>query len=286
MKNKIRIAYLSFFIIFILSLFTIKVFADDEEEVSPATDPPVVTKAQVVTSPPKTKPATQAPTKKVTAATKATQYTTRKQTYATRATRSVNNNVSNNNVNNNVNRNTPPTEPTTRRVIVSSTKADTSPVYDAPKQKGVSDTLKKNDWDSIADQLKKSESDDTKTDVENFDYIKNNTSDGDNGIWILYTGIGLEIVAALIIVTLIILAVRRRKKAKFQRAGDSPRASAQVEHMASAPQRRPAPADVPRRQAHTKDQKRRINQRSKFDTDEVNINRTPRRSGGRYKPRH
>ncbi len=279
MKNKIRIAYLAFILVFVLSLFSVPVFADEEDEEQVVTDAPIVTQAPA-TAAPKTR-ATQAPTKKVTQATKrATQAPTRRQTYATRA----NNNISNNN-NNNTYRYTQSTQ-ATRKAVVSSTKAATSPVYDTDKEKVATGTLKKNDWASIAEQLKKSDSDSTKTDVENFDYIKNNTSDGDNGIWILYTGIGLEIAAALIILTLIILAVRRRKKNKAQHASASHAAAhASRERDDYRDSYKEARREAPRRSAPTKSQQRGVNRRSKFDTDEVNVNRQPRRSG-RYKPRH
>lgn len=280
MKNKIRIAYLAFLMVFVLSLFSVPVFADEDDEEQVVTDAPVVTQAPApATAAPKTR-ATQAPTKKVTKATRATQAPTRRQTYATRA----NNNISNNN-NNNTYRYTQSTQ-ATKKAIVSSTKAATSPVYDTDKEKVATGTLKKNDWDSIAEQLKKSDGGNTDTDVENFDYIKNNTSDGDNGIWILYTGIGLEIAAALIILTLIILAIRRRKKNKAQPV--PARASAPAASAHREPPRdnyRDVRREAPRRGAPSKTQQRRVNQRSKFDTDEVNVNRPPRRSG-RYKPKH
>ncbi len=260
MKSKIRIAYLSFFLVFILSIFSITVFADEEDDDPvPVTDAPVATQAPpVATVAPKTKPSTQATYKKkaTTAATRST-YATKKSTYATRTTQSVNS----------ASRTTQNTNGS-----VSSTKASTSAVYNVNKEKVATDTLKKNDWASIAEQLSKSDNDDTKTDVENFDYIKNNTAEGDNGIWILYTGIGLEIAAALIIITLIILAVRRKKRYKNARFASE-----------AAPVRNSAPA--PAKRQPSKAQKRNVNRRSKFDTDEVNLNRQPRRSG-RYKPRH
>lgn len=282
MKGKIRIAYLAFFLVFILSLFTIKVFAD-EEEVEPATDaPPPQTAAPPQTVAPKTK-ATQAPTKKVTAATKATQAATKRQTYATKSYNNNSNN-NNNNVNNNTNRYTYATR-ATQKPIVSSTKAQTSPVYDTDKEKVATDTLKKNDWNSIKEQLSKPDSDDTKTNVENFDYIKKNTSEDDNGIWIIYTGVGLVIAGALIIITLIILAVRRRGKMKAQRAAEAPRGHSRAAER--EPREYRSQREDPRYSHSGKSEKRSVNKRSKFDTDEINVNKPPRRSGGgRYKPRH
>lgn len=277
MKSKIRIAYLAFFLVFILSLFSINVFADEEiaDDPEPATDAPVVTRAAPATAAPKTKPSTQSTSKKKssTYATQKIKYSSKKSTYATKSSNYVNNN-----------KNTKNTQATTKNSSVSSTKANTSAVYNVNKEKVATDTLKKNDWDSIAEQLNKSDSDDTKTDVESFDYIKNNTAEGDNGIWILYAGIGLEIVAALIIITLIILGVKRRNRMKRQGfAAESPRNAPPAQAERASRQRNAQRA--PQHSTSRRTQKRNVNKRSKFDTDDVYVNDKPRRSG-RYKPRH
>ena len=291
MKNKIRIAYLAFFLVFLLSIFSVKVFADEDIIEEDETSPAVVTQAPApATAAPK--PATQAaPTKKVTKPTKSAQVATKRQTYSNSDNNVNNNSNSNNNssVNNNNNNNNYTVAPrATQKAIVSSTKATTSPIYDTDKSKVNTDTLKKGDWESIANQLEKSDSDTTDTDVESFDYIKNNTSEGDNGIWMLYLGIGLEIVAALIIITLIILAVRRHKKAAVpQRAASSTRAQAPRRSGGDMPPRESARREPSRQQRSggSRAQDRNVKRRSKFDTDEVNIKNNSHRSV-RYKPRH
>lgn len=280
MKSKIRIAYLAFFLVFILSLFSINVFADEEigDDPEPATDAPAATHAAPATAAPKTKPSTQSTSKKKssTYATQKIKYSSKKSTYATKSSNYVSNKTTKN-------------TQATKNSSVSSTKANTSAVYNVKREKVATDTLKKNDWASIAEQLNKSDKDDTKTDVESFDYIKNNTAEGDNGIWILYAGIGLEIIAALIIITLIILAVKRKKRMNRRGyAAETPERASQAQaeraaYQQRSPQRNPQRA--PQHSASRKAQKRNVNKRSKFDTDDVYIKDKPRRSG-RYKPRH
>lgn len=285
MKGKIRFTYLAFFLIIIFSLCTVNVFADEEEDPPIATDSvPVVTEpAPVETNPPK--PATQPTTKKkkVTQATKATKATKPKQqqnkTYAT-STR-----VNTNNNNNNIYSTKKATSPT-KSNSVASTKASTSPVYDV-KGNVDTDTLKKNDWKSIAEQLSKSDNQKSNDDADSFNFIRDNDSSEDNGIWILFTGIGLEVLAAVIIITLIVISVKRKKNLKYQHTSDGPRnvQANQRQNPRGASQQRPA-QHSPQRQPG-RNQQRQVNRRSKYDTDEIYVPRNSRSSnGGRYKPKH
>lgn len=285
MKGKIRFTYLAFFLIIIFSLCTVNVFADDEEDPPIATDSvPVVTEpAPVETNPPK--PATQPTTKKkkVTQATKATKATKPKQqqnkTYATSPRVNTNNN------NNNIYSTKKATSPT-KSSSVASTKASTSPVYDV-KGNVDTDTLKKNDWKSIAEQLSKSDNKKSNDDADSFNFIRDNDSSEDNGIWILFTGIGLEVLAAVIIITLIVLSVKRKRNLKYRQASEGPRSvqANQRQNPRGASQQRPAQR-APQRQPG-RSQQRQVNRRSKYDTDEIYVPRNSRSSnGGRYKPKH
>lgn len=284
MKGKIRFTYLAFFLIIIFSLCTVNVFADEEEDPPIATDSvPVVTEpAPVETNPPK--PATQPTTKKkkVTQATKATKATKPKQqqnkTYATSPRVNANNN-------NNVYSTKKATSPT-KSNSVASTKASTSPVYDV-KGNVDTDTLKKNDWKSIAEQLSKSDNQKSNDDADSFNFIRDNDSSEDNGIWILFTGIGLEVLAAVIIITLIVLSVKRKRNLKYRQASEGPRSvqANQRQNPRGASQQRSAQR-APQRQPG-RSQQRQVNRRSKYDTDEIYVPRNSRSSnGGRYKPKH
>ncbi len=288
MKGKFRITCIALLVALVLSLFTVSVYADEEDDYV-ATDPaPVVTEA-----PKPDPPATEAPKKSTPVATKAP-------TQAPKSNSVVNNNSSNNNNynsnnnnynsnnnNNNYNSNSNNNYNSnnnnynnnqSRSAIVSSTKAATSPVYDVDKEKVATDTLKKNDWASIKEKLSRAENSDDANDADSFSYIQDNNSDGDNGLWILYSGIGLEVLAGIIIITLIILGVRRRKRLQRKCA----EAGIDTNSQRHSEPKRSHTAPPP-----TRTQKRQTNKRSKYDTDEINLRAANRRSNGkRYKPKH
>lgn len=299
MNRKIRFAYLTFAIIFIFSLFTIKVFADEEVGEDTPTAAPVETQAPPVeTNPPETAaPATKKPTAPTTKATKATQATK-----ATKATSSKSD--SNSSYNSNSNSNSyyqSRTYSTTRATVnnnsayisrsqsVASTRAATSAVYEANEKVDNKDTLKNKDWKSITAQLKSATNNDSDDSADSFDVIKNNTASGDNGIWMLFAGVGLIAVGVIIIIVLIVLAIRRRKRMKSG-AGRRGYSEDDDDDRPSAPRggsRGRAAQPAPQRTQPRDNSRRQVRKRSKFDTDEVYVPKNPPRSGGRrYKPRH
>ncbi|MBQ5398777.1 MAG: hypothetical protein IIU14_04985 [Ruminococcus sp.] len=313
-RKKLRFAYLALAIIFILSIFTVKVFADEEDEgdVTPTT--PVETQAPPVeTNPPETKapdtpkPTSPPATKSSSTSSKSTyssesEYTSKsKSTYSSSRSRyssssstyqsksyysssAANNNNNNYSSSNNAY--------ISRSQSVASTRAATAAVYNAKSKVDNQDTLKNKDWKSITAQLKNATNKGDSDSGDDFGWIQNNTSSSDNGVWILYVGIALEVVAGVIIITLIVLAIRRRKKmdSRAGRRSDNDRrtpprggSNNRISDRQAAPQR---PDRAVR--AQSLESRRQVNRRSKFDTDEVYIpKKTQKRSSGRrYKPRH
>ncbi|MCH5304798.1 MAG: hypothetical protein J1E41_08045, partial [Ruminococcus sp.] len=139
MKEKIRFTYLFFVLIFIFSLCTVNVFADDGDEPVATDPPPIVSEQPVPTETTPQTAATQATTKKITQATQAT-----KATKATKATQPPKQTVATTPKSNNV---VTPTQ-ATRSTYVAATKANTSPVYNVEDENIATDTLKKKDWSS------------------------------------------------------------------------------------------------------------------------------------------
>lgn len=286
MKGKFRITCIALLVALVLSLFTVSVYADEDDDVV-ATDP-----APVVTEAPKPEPvATEAPKKSTPAVINKPTQAQKSRSVVNNNSRSSNNYNSNNNYNNNNNYNSNSNNNynnnnnnnnynnnQSRSAIVSSTKAATSPVYDVDKEKVATDTLKKNDWASIKEKLSRSENSDDANDADSFSYIQDNNFDGDNGLWILYSGIGLEVLAGIIIITLIILGVKRRKRLQRKCAEAGIDTNSQRHFEPKRSHTAPPP---------TRTQKRQTNKRSKYDTDEINLRAANRRSNGkRYKPKH
>ncbi len=271
MNKTSKLSYIIFAIIFCLSICTIKVMAvpDDNTPVvteappvytNPPTDPPVYTNPPtdppVYTNPPTAAPVhTKPPTKPYVAP--VTQKP--KNSYVAPATSAY--------------RATSAAQPAT------SAEDKKSEIYDVEDEDVDVDTLKKGDWKDIEEQLKNADQNDD-SGVDDFNFIKNNDGKSDNGEWILYLGIGFEVIAAGIIVTLIILAVRRKKKANNARHGNLPvRTDKGSDHRES---QRP----VANRQAPSHQQNRQIRKRSKYDTDEVYIPKKRASQNNRYRPKH
>ncbi len=155
-------------------------------------------------------------------------------------------------------------------------KAETSPVFNTKNRKISTDTLKKSDWAKIAEQLKKSGND---TGDDDFGFIRNNDPQSeDSGQWMLILGISLNVAAGIIIITLIVLAVVKRKKL-----------AAGAVHSGSRKADAPVAADKQgsRAKESSKRKERQAKVRSKYDTAEIDLpQQKPAKSGGRYKPKH
>ena len=275
MKKTIKIASVIVSLMLCISLCTFNVFAEPDEDFDttpsqsqivteplvtiPDTEPPTPAPTQPpVTQPPVTQPpATQAPVTQAPA--------TQAPYYSSSSTYSYSSNDSS-------------YYSSKSSALSSPTKAPTAAVYDVEDRKIDTDTLKKKDWDKIAEKLKNANSNDDGS-AGDFDFIQKDDGSGDNGDWILYAGIAFEAVGIAIVITLIVLAVRRKKKLKNGRDDDRrepPRGGRPAPRRASAPQRVQQPA--------TKGQ---VKRRSKYDTAEIYIPKNaPQRGGRRYKPKH
>ncbi|MDY3862005.1 MAG: hypothetical protein SOZ45_05565 [Ruminococcus sp.] len=85
--------------------------------------------------------------------------------------------------------------------------------------------LSENDWNAIAQSLQNSDDSNTGDD---FNFIKNNTSTSDNGLWMLVTGAVLIVLAVSGIAYTIISGINRKKKFAYASPGTgNRRASAQ-----------------------------------------------------------
>jgi hypothetical protein len=292
MKSRTKLSYIILALIFCISICTIKVMAVGEDEEVVVTEAPVVTaaptqavtEAPVVTAAP-TQAATKAPvTTKATTAYVAPTTKAQVNSYVAPATSAYNNYATSaNNYATSANN-----YATSATSATSAGSASKSEVYDVEDEEVDEDTLKKSDWKDIAERLSTADDDDD-SDPDSFDFIKNNDGTNDNGQWILYTGIGMEIAAGLIIVILIVLAVRRKKKLKqAKRTGSAPTNHG---HEGQPRQQRPSSDKPAQRQQHTPTQShgassRQVRRRSKYDTDEIQLTKQRKSSGGRYKPKH
>ncbi len=283
MNKKSRLSYLIFAIIFCLSICTMKVMAVPNEEVPVVTEaPPVVTEAPPVV--------TEAPPVVTEAPTKAPVYTNpptaapvkpTSKPYVAPVTKSPGNSY--------VAPATSAYRATSAAQPATSAESKKSEIYDVEDEEVDEDTLKKGDWKDIEEQLKNANANDD-SDVADFDFIKKNDGKNDNGEWILYLGIAFEVIAAGIIVTLIILAVRRKKKAENARHGNSAtrtkNGSQRRESDSPGPVANRQVSEERRRTAPSHSQSRQVKKRSKYDTDEIFIPKKRTSQNNRYKPKH
>lgn len=269
MKNKIKLLSIVLIVTFCLSLCTIttnavtatvnKIGEPIAETVPVATDPPVETEPVATQEPTQTptQEPTQAPTQQITQ--EPTQPITQPPTQAPteRPTQQET-----------VNRPTRETTPapnvdsTTPVVQNDNSQSATHSVYDVDGDVDT-DNLNKKDWDELKDML--DGADGKGSAGGDFDFIQKNTRSGDNGLWILIVGIVCVVAGIGIIVAVIYFS---KKKKKMLDAGNFESDSKKQEKKT------------------TSQEKRQINKRSKYDTDEVYISREKTRGGTRYKPRH
>ena len=290
MKRSLKIASVIVSLMLCISLCTINVFAEPDDNIDttpsqpqvvteppatlPPTEPPTPAPTEPPTPAPTQPPATQAPATYAPATQAPATYApaTEAPYYSSNSSRSNTSTYSSNNSSYYSSKSS---------ALSSPTKAPTAAVYDVEDRKVDTNTLKKKDWDKIAERLKNADvSDDGAGD---FDFIKKNDGNGDNGAWILYTGIALEVVGVAIIIALIVLAAKKRKKLRNGHGDDRrnpPRGGNQPPRRTSPPQRAPQRAQQPAT-------KRQVKKRSKFDTAEVYIPKNATQRGGRrYKPKH
>lgn len=282
MKNQIKLLCVALIVMFCVSLCTLSVYATPDGEEPASSQATVASSETQATTPPQTvqtePPSTQAPE---TTAPPQTQPATKAPTQATTAPRATN----------------PPTvatQPQTQAPVYTNPPATTQPYSQTPNtslfnsddKRFDDNTLTKSDWDKIADDLKNNDKDE-KGEPGDFDFIKNNNGIDDNGLWILIIGVVLVLAGLGIIGWWIYYSVRIKKN--LNKKGNKPNGA--EGNNAEPPARRHS--NAPARKKPTYAEQRRINQRSKYDTDEIQIprNRKPphggtRGGGTRYKPRH
>ena len=131
--------------------------------------------------------------------------------------------------------------------------------------------LSNDDWNAIAQNL--ANADKTDVGVDDFNFIKLNTSTEDNGIWMLITGAVLVILSVLGIGYVIISSVRSKKKLAFAGAPTSNNSSVKSSNRSSNDygdgysSRKPAPRK----------------NRKLEDTADVYVPKTIRNGGSRFK---
>lgn len=286
MKNQIKLFSVALIVMFCISLCTFNVFATPEEDViadtAPSTTAPVaVTTAATTaaTTAPTTAPA-QVETVPTTAAT-VPQTTAPTSSPSTTAA-------------------TTPTQVSTTAPTTVSTyyeKPETYPVdsyeengddsiltqqqaelYDTDGTRVDTDTLDDSDWAEIKKRLQNAGND--SSNAGDFAFIKDNDSSGDNGLWILITGIALIVAGVAVIGLMIFFSVKKKNNLKKGKGRKQPPSRNRPNGTRSGG-KRTSPAE-----------KRQINRRSKYDTAEVYVpKRTPSRGrssygGTRYKPKH
>lgn len=146
--------------------------------------------------------------------------------------------------------------------------------------------LSNSDWDDIAANLKKSGKSDQ--DSDSFDFIKKNESTNDNGEWMLIVGIVCLLLSAAGIAYIVASAVLRRKNLKNGGHGghssgggsNGKRPAYASAGAASAAQSKHEYRDGYRQPS--KNDKKQVEKRRKFDTAEVRIPKN-QQNGGRYR---
>lgn len=154
------------------------------------------------------------------------------------------------------------------------TAAPTEAIYDV-KDKTDTKTLKDSDWEKIAEQLKSNSGDGG--DSDDFGWIQNNTSKGDNGGEFFILGIILLVVGiggVLFVASWYMVRYINLKKGKPAMAG-APAGAMPAKKQAKAAPQKPV----------SKESKRQIKKRSKFDTGEINLPQKAEKPG-KYKPKH
>ncbi|MGN0491192.1 hypothetical protein [Ruminococcus sp.] len=151
--------------------------------------------------------------------------------------------------------------------------APSAPLYDSNRK--IDDSvLSNNDWKDISASLKNA-GQGSENDSDDFGFIKNNDSLGDNGEWMLYTGIACLALSAAGIAYVIISSVSKHKKLSGGLSGK------QYAYAGAGNGRYRSSSDYDDGYKDEKTEKRKIDKSRKFDTADVKL---PKSSNGtRYK---
>ncbi len=134
-------------------------------------------------------------------------------------------------------------------------------------------TLSSNDWSDIAKNLKNTDT--SSSDGDDFNFIKNNNSKGDNGHWMFYVSLVLLSLGVAGIVYFVISTVLNRKK----RVTVGGRSNAPKSKSAQ-PQRYSSNDDYADDYSSSG---RKSERRSKYDTAEIQLPKNNQKGGRRYK---
>lgn len=151
--------------------------------------------------------------------------------------------------------------------------APSAPLYDSNRK--IDDSvLSNNDWKDISASLKNA-GQGSENDSDDFGFIKNNDSLGDNGEWMLYTGITCLALSAAGIAYVIISSISKHKKLSGGLSGK------QYAYAGAGNGRYRSSSDYDDGYKDEKTEKRKIDKSRKYDTADVKI---PKSSNGtRYK---
>lgn len=151
--------------------------------------------------------------------------------------------------------------------------APSAPLYDSNRK--IDDSvLSNNDWKDISASLKNA-GQGSENDSDDFGFIKNNDSLGDNGEWMLYTGIACLALSAAGIAYVIISSISKHKKLSGGLSGK------QYAYAGAGNGRYRSSSDYDDGYKDEKTEKRKIDKSRKYDTADVKL---PKSSNGtRYK---
>ncbi len=151
--------------------------------------------------------------------------------------------------------------------------APSAPLYDSNRK--IDDSvLSNNDWKDISASLKNA-GQGSENDSDDFGFIKNNDSLGDNGEWMLYTGIACLALSAAGIAYVIISSVSKHKKLSGGLSGK------QYAYAGAGNGRYRSSSDYDDGYKDEKTEKKKIDKSRKYDTADVKL---PKSSNGtRYK---
>lgn len=151
--------------------------------------------------------------------------------------------------------------------------APSAPLYDSNRK--IDDSvLSNNDWKDISASLKNA-GQGSENDSDDFGFIKNNDSLGDNGEWMLYTGIACLALSAAGIAYVIISSISKHKKLSGGLSGK------QYAYAGAGNGRYRSSSDYDDGYKDEKIEKKKIDKSRKYDTADVKL---PKSSNGtRYK---
>lgn len=151
--------------------------------------------------------------------------------------------------------------------------APSAPLYDSNRK--IDDSvLSNNDWKDISASLKNA-GQGSENDSDDFGFIKNNDSLGDNGEWMLYTGIACLALSAVGIAYVIISSVSKHKKLSGGLSGK------QYAYAGAGNGRYRSSSDYDDGYKGEKAEKKKNDRSRKYDTADVKLPKSS--NGNRYK---